>query len=129
MSSSPEVPGPLLRQHCESTHTGRCMTRYVPPSGFLSLLAVYASQHLVALFHATGTRGVPSLQGFSLSEEPLHVSVAVSLMPVQLAEARRRLQGFAPLEESVDLGRVFTPTNAPIPSWASSPPGFSPSSP
>jgi hypothetical protein len=55
--------------------------------------------------------------------------VAVSLMPVQLAEAHCRLQGLAPLEESVGSGRVFTPTKAPIPSWASSPPGFSPSSP
>jgi hypothetical protein len=77
--------GPLLRQHCESTRTRLCLPRYVPSSAFLRPSTVYSSQHLVALFHATGTRGVPTLQGFSLLGEPLRVSTAVALMSVPLA--------------------------------------------
>lgn len=34
------------------------MPRYVPPSGFLNLLAVFSSDYLVALFHTTSTCGV-----------------------------------------------------------------------
>jgi hypothetical protein len=62
--------------------TRACLTRYVPLSGFLNLLAVCSSNHPEALFHAPGTCGVsppefsPWLQHRTLVEcsyHPLYV--------------------------------------------------------
>jgi hypothetical protein len=128
-SSSPRVPGPLQRQHCESTHAGLYLARYVPSSGFLSPSTACASQRLVALFRATSTRGVPTLQGFSPFRERCRVSTASALSTIPRADAHSRPQGLAPPEGSVGAGRLFRPSGTSMPSWVSSPPGCSLSSP
>jgi hypothetical protein len=43
---------PSARPPAESTKTRACLTRYVPPPGFLTLLTVCSSTGLPALFHA-----------------------------------------------------------------------------
>jgi hypothetical protein len=47
-----------------------CLTRYVPPSGFLNLLTAYSSNHPEALSHAPGTHGVFPCRAFPLKTAP-----------------------------------------------------------
>lgn len=74
-----------------------------------------------------------SLQGVSLSTEPLQVSLAVALVPLDspssgVTQARRRALDFkALLSARVRLPtQAVKPTPVPCPSWASPPPGVLP---
>jgi len=59
----------------EEVHSPRvCLTRYVPPSGFLTLSTVYSLFDPPALFHAGGAHGVRPLQSFSLQPKPSRLS-------------------------------------------------------
>jgi hypothetical protein len=56
---------PLRRLRQSGAHLPRaCLTRYVALTGFLSLLALYFSRRLPALFHAGNALGVPPSRAF-----------------------------------------------------------------
>ena len=121
---------PRQRQRSESTYTERYRFRCVPTSAFLGPSSVYSSPYLVALFHATGTPGVHTLQGLPLSKEPYCVTTANAVLPFfrawgLSAEAKKsrsfsRLHGFTLSGKSVGIRWRFRPTKPRCP------PGFSP---
>jgi hypothetical protein len=78
---------PLVRFGAPSAHEGdgihqprACLTRFVPPSGFLTLLTVCSPITRPALFHAGGAHGISPLQSLSLQSKSLHLSVHATLM-------------------------------------------------
>jgi len=98
---------------------------YVPSSGFLNLSTVFSSVFLAGLFHPTSVSGVlPS--GFSLLEEPFHLSVKfalLSLLPPDLTTFAVRQRGNSPsglcsLRESVVTSQCYSHRKSSIPSWA-----------
>jgi hypothetical protein len=109
-----------------------CLTRFVPPSGFLNLLAAFPSPHLVALFHATDACGVlpPELSPPRGAVPPLGGRCPPVVLPPappfrrRMTPGGRRLQGFVPRVESVAPVRCYTP-RCPLLSWAFPPLGFS----
>jgi hypothetical protein len=122
-----------LTPRIREIHSPRvCLARFVPPSGFLNLLAAFPSPHLAALFHAADACGVlpselspprgavPPLGGLC----PPVVRPPAPPFRRRMTPGGRRLQGFAPLAESVAPVRCYTPRR-PMLSWACSPLGFS----
>lgn len=109
-----------------------CLARFVPPSGFLNLLAVFPSPYRVALFRATDAYGVlpselslprgavPPLGGLC----PPVVRPPAPPFRRRMTPGDRRLQGFVPLAESVAPVCCYTP-RCPMLSWASAPLGYS----
>jgi hypothetical protein len=109
-AASPGVPSPMAPS-VQEVHLPRvCLARFVPPSGFLNLLAASSSPHLVALFHAT------SAWGFSLQSFPLPRSGSVSRRPMPSC----RSPGDASLPKEDDLRRrspsgLFSPCESVAP--------------
>jgi hypothetical protein len=78
--ASPEVLSPSALEDGRVHSTRACLTRYVPPPGFLTLLAAFSPPTRPALFQAGGTHGVGSLQSFTLRTKPPHLSVLAALL-------------------------------------------------
>ena len=131
-AASPGVPAPLTPRIREIHSPRVYLARFVPPSGFLNLLTVFPSPHLVALFHATDVCGVlPSeLSPPRGTGPPLDgLCPPVVLPPAPPFRRRtvpggRRLQGFVPLVESVAPVRCYA-RRCPLLSWAFPSLGFS----
>ena len=75
-TASPGVSSPLAPSVREIHSPRDCLSRFVPPSGFLNLLTAFPSPYLAALFHAADT------WGFSLQSFPLSRSCYVSQRPL-----------------------------------------------
>lgn len=116
-----------LGVHCPRAY----LTRYVPLSGFLSLLAAYSSASLAGLFHPADTPGILPFRAFSshVSRTPYRSSLALLTLPscrpralgsrwgqalelTSLGSSRSRpcgrLQGFAPTASSFMSSPLLT---------------------
>jgi hypothetical protein len=108
---------------------GVATSRFVPPSGFLGLLAGYSSPHPPALFHAGNTPGVfPSELGTSdpatlLSEEL--PSCGCSTPSVRRPRDSRSASGRSSGPKAVSRRRSVRSAGGPLLSWGSFPPGYS----
>jgi len=83
LGSSHKVSFPPQREAAQVHITRVCLTRYVPLSGFLNLLAVSTSNCPEALFHASGTHGV-------LPAEPSPWKQRLSLVGIDYLACRVR---------------------------------------
>jgi hypothetical protein len=106
--------------------TRACLTRYVAPSGFRSLLAPCFSGRLPALFHAGNAHGVSRPSELFPQLQPQ----ALSGLPCPPAVHRRdsaRLQGLlSGVWVRCPGDPYFRYRRDPMLSWASAPPGSSP---
>jgi hypothetical protein len=64
VTASPEVSPPPARINSRSPPTRVYLTRYVPSSGFFTLLTVYSFSSLPALFHAGALMGFSPFKAF-----------------------------------------------------------------
>ncbi len=67
-SPSHRVPSPSAPPAPKARSTRACLTRHLPPPGFLTLLTVSFLQSPPALFHAGHTHGVFTFRAFPLRE-------------------------------------------------------------
>jgi hypothetical protein len=118
--------GPLRRLRQSGAHCPRaCLTRFVALSGFLSLLALYFSRRLPALFHAGNALGVPPSRAFPPRQAgtPSQGPLPSCRWPSRAA----RLQGLGARRGSVAATRHISGLAATRCSpGLSSPPGSSP---
>jgi len=78
--ASHEVCSPPAHEVREIHQPRACLTRFVPPPGFLSLLAACSLAYPPALFRAGSTHGVPPLQSLPLRPKPWHLSMPAALL-------------------------------------------------
>jgi hypothetical protein len=88
--ASHEVCGSFSTIHPTSPLTRACLTRYVPPAGFHTLLTVYSSPDYPALFHAGALMEFPVPSELSPRPEPERLSaprcpLAVDPLPATVA--------------------------------------------
>jgi hypothetical protein len=83
---------PSARSTCRVHSTRACLTRYVPPPGFPTLLTAYSSAGYPALFHAGALMEFPTLQSFSLVRSRSASRRSHTLLPFA-GQAIRALQG------------------------------------
>jgi hypothetical protein len=111
-----------------------CLFRYVPPSGFLNLLAACSSRRPAAFFvKATSTCGVCPSGGFPASQ-PFRLSAASCPLAVSCPHPTAcAAPGFGPAASGLCSAQQSVAPRLrpkalaarPFPSWASSPLGFS----
>jgi hypothetical protein len=115
---------PLRRICSPGAHYPRaCLTRYVAPSGFPSLLTPSFSRSRPALFHAGNALGVTPLQSLSPTlsrtsdSSPAHVPSCRSPKSSR-KNAWARLQGLEPRAGPLLRFGIFQPQRSPMLSWA-----------
>ena len=101
--------------------TRACLTRYVPPAGFRTLLTAFSSPHRPALFHAGGTLRISPFGAFPFqrSRNPLGPALPACRSP-------KRDYGCSSLWKSVALAVGVSPQRSPLLPWVSASPGMSP---
>jgi len=108
--NSPEVFSPTGHS-TPGVHSARaCLTRYVPLSGFLNLLADSSSRSLLALFHASNPLGVHPPGLFPLEELVPFRALFLSCRSAISWKSQDTL-GFCP--GSASLGPIFRAITAP----------------
>jgi hypothetical protein len=126
---------PLRRISSSGAHSSRaCLTRYVAPTGFLSLLTPSFSRSRPALFHAGNALGVTPSRAFP----PLSAALPTHRRRIyphavdqKVPERTPRLDSRALCQEQVrcSASAYFSLCEARCSPGLSSPPGFSPSPP
>jgi hypothetical protein len=84
--------------------TRACLTRHLPPTGFLTLLTVYFPSDPLAFFHARNTHGVLSSGHFPPGKVFLNLSIQITLLMLDSADRSwlgPHLQGFFPCRDPI----------------------------
>jgi hypothetical protein len=100
--------------------TRGCLARYVPPSGFRTLLTACSSRHRPALFHAGGAPRVSPFGAF-----PFRRSRALVGPALPACRWPRPGYGSCSLRKSVAIHTGVSPCSSSMLPWVSSPPGVS----
>jgi hypothetical protein len=119
-TGSHEVPCPSSARGDGSPPSRVYLARFVPPSGFRTLLAVYSSRNRPGLFHPGGTRRVSRPSKHSPARGRSHL---LGDRPTRVPLAEAQLPGLDPSGSPLPVLAGVNPRDGSLLPWVSSPPG------